>query len=121
MLSRAQRLIRTGHHLSALSSRTSVNERSELTEEYFLINCTISSDSTQANTRALVNTDDFSYAFIDHIYAQSLNLTLILLSTPHALHVFNGCESASDQVTHYVLLDLLTGNHVFNQVLCYVT
>ena len=52
---------------------------------------------------------------------QSLNLTLIFLSTPHTLHVFNSRESASDWVTHYVLLNLLTGNHVFNQVLCYVT
>ena len=67
MLSRAWGLIRTGHHLhlSALSSQTPVNERSELTEEYFLINYTISSGSTQANTRALVNTDDSDYAFID--------------------------------------------------------
>ena len=91
-----------------------MNGRSELTEEYFLINCTISSGSTQVNIRALVDTDDFSYAFIDQTYAQSLNLTLIPLSTPHALHVFDGRESASGQVTHYVLLDLLTGNHVFN-------
>ena len=95
MLSRAQGLIRTGHHLSALSSRTPVNGRSELTEEYFLINCTISSGSTQANTRALVNTGDSGYAFIDYTYAQSLNLTLIPLFTPHALHVFDGRESAS--------------------------
>ena len=72
-----------------------MNGRSELTGEYFLINCTISSGSTQANTRALVDTDDFSYTFIDQTYAQSLNLTLILLSTPHALYVFNGHESAS--------------------------
>ena len=95
MLSHARGSIRTGHHLSALSSRTPVNGRSELTGEYFLINCTISSGSTQANTRALVDTGGSGYAFIDHTYAQSLDLTLILLSTPHALHVFDGHESAS--------------------------
>ena len=55
------------------------------------------------------------------MYAQSLNLILIPLSTPYALHVFNDCESASDWVTHYVLLNLLISNHFFNQVLCYVT
>ena len=65
VLSRAQGSIRTGHHLSALSLWTPVNGRSELTGEYFLINCTISSGSTQANTRALVNTGDSGYAFID--------------------------------------------------------
>ena len=65
VLSHAWGSIRTGHHLSALSSWTPVNGRSELTEEYFLINCTISSGSTQVNTRALVNTGDSGYAFID--------------------------------------------------------
>ena len=34
-------------------------------EEYFLINCIIRSESTQANTKALIDTDDFSYTFID--------------------------------------------------------
>ena len=98
-----------------------MNEKSKLTDEYFLINCTISSDSTQVNTKALIDTDSFSYAFIDQVYAQSLNLTSIPLNTPHALHVFNGCESASNLVTHYVLLDLLTGNHVSYNTLCYIT
>ena len=52
---------------------------------------------------------------------QSLNLTSISLNTLHALHVFNGRESASDLVTHYVLLDLLISNHVSHNTLCYVT
>ena len=43
---------------------TPVNEKSELTDEYFLINCTISSGSTQVNTKALIDTDSFNYAFI---------------------------------------------------------
>ena len=95
--------------------------RSELTGEYFLINCTISSGNTQANTQALVDTGGSGYAFIDHVYVQSLNLSLIPLITPHSLHVFDGRESASGRVTHYVLLDLLTGNHVSHSILCYVT
>ena len=37
------------------------------------------------------------------------------------MHVFNGCESASDWVTHYVLLNLLTDNYVSHNTLCYVT
>ena len=65
MLSHAQGLIRTGYHLSALSLWTSVNGRSELTGEYFLINYTISSESTQVNTRALVDTGNSDYTFID--------------------------------------------------------
>ena len=44
---------------------TPVNEKSELTDEYFLINCTISLDSTQVNTKALIDTDDSDYAFIN--------------------------------------------------------
>ena len=98
-----------------------MNEKSKLTDEYFLINCTISSGSTQANTKALIDTDSSGYAFIDQVYAQSLNLTLIPLNTPHALHIFDGCESAFSLITHYVLLDLLTGNHVSHNTLCYVT
>ena len=94
---------------------------SKLTDEYFLINCTISSGSTQANIKALIDTGDSGYAFINQVYAQSLNLTLIPLNTPHALHVFDGRESASGLVTHYVLLDLLTGHHVSHSTLCYVT
>ena len=121
MLSRAQGSYETGHWLSALSSRTSLDGKSELTEEYFLINCTISSGSTQTNTRALIDTEGSGYTFIDQVFAQSLNLTLIPLITPHALHVFDGRESASDWVTHYVLLNLLTGNHVSHNTLCYVT
>ena len=38
---------------------------SKLTGEYFLINCTISSGSTQVNTKALIDTDGSDYAFID--------------------------------------------------------
>ena len=94
---------------------------SKLTGEYFLINCTISSGSTQANTKALIDTGGSGYAFINQVYAQSLNLTLIPLNTPHALHVFDSRESASGLITHYVLLDLLTGHHVFHSTLCYVT
>ena len=94
---------------------------SKLTGEYFLINCTISSGSTQANTKALIDTGDSGYAFINQVYAQSLNLTLIPLNTPPALHVFDGRESASGLVTHYVLLDLLISNHVSHSTLCYVT
>ena len=52
---------------------------------------------------------------------QSLNLTLILLITSYVLHVFDSRESASDWVTHYVLLNLLTGNYVSHNTLCYVT
>ena len=37
------------------------------------------------------------------------------------MHVFNGCEFTSDWVTHYVLLNLLTGNYVSHNTLCYVT
>ena len=44
---------------------TPVIEKSELTDEYFLINCTISSGSTQVNTKALINTDDSDYVFIN--------------------------------------------------------
>ena len=98
-----------------------MNEKSELTGEYFLINCTISSGSTQVNTKALIDTDGSGYAFIDQVYAQSLNLTSISLNIPHALHVFNGCESASDLITHYVLLNLLISNYVSHNTLCYVT
>ena len=94
---------------------------SKLTGEYFLINCTISSGSTQANTKALIDTGDSGYAFINQVYAQSLNLILISLNTSHALHVFNDHESAFSLVTHYVLLDLLTGNYVSHSTLCYVT
>ena len=94
---------------------------SKLTDEYFLINCTISSGSTQANTKALIDTGGSDYAFIDQVYAQSLNLTLILLNTPHALHVFDSCESVSGLITHYVLLDLLIGDYISHSTLCYVT
>ena len=52
---------------------------------------------------------------------QSLNLTLIPLIIPHALHVFDSREFTSDWVTHYVLLNLLTDNHVSYNTLCYVT
>ena len=52
---------------------------------------------------------------------QSLNLTLIFLNTPHVLHVFNDCESVSDLITHYVLLNLLISNYVSHNTLCYVT
>ena len=121
MLSHAQGSHETGHWLSALSSQISLNGKSELTEEYFLINCTISSGSTQTNTRALIDTEGSGYAFINQVFVQSLNLTLIPLITPHALHVFNGRESASGWVTHYVLLNLLTDNYVSHNTLCYVT
>ena len=106
---------------SSQSSQISLDGKSELTEEYFLINYTISSGSTQTNTRALIDTEGSGYAFIDQVFAQFLNLTLIPLITSHALHIFNDRESASDWVTHYVLLDLLTGNHVSHNTLCYVT
>ena len=49
-----------------------------------------------------------------------MNLTLILLNTSHALYVFNSCESVSDLITHYVLLNLLTDNYVSHSTLCYV-
>ena len=52
---------------------------------------------------------------------QSLNLTLIPLIISHALHIFDGRESASGWVTHYVLLNLLTGNYISHNTLCYVT
>ena len=52
---------------------------------------------------------------------QFLNLTLIPLIIPHALHVFNDYEFTSDWVTHYVLLNLLTDNYVSHNTLCYVT
>ena len=120
-LSHAQGTVESGHWVSALFTQIPVNEKSELTGEYFLINCTISSGSTQANTKALIDTDSSDYAFIDQVYTQSLNLTSILLNTPYALHVFNGCESASDLITHYVLLNLFTGNYVSHNTLCYVT
>ena len=72
-------------------------------------------------TKALIDTDSSGYAFINQVYTQSLNLTSIPLNTPHALHVFNGCESASDLITHYVLLNLLISNYVSHNTLCYVT
>ena len=111
-LSHTQRTVKSGHWVSALSMWTPVIEKSELTDEYFLINCTISSGSTQANTKALIDTDDSGYAFIDQVYTQFLNLTSIPLNTLHALHIFDGRESAFSLVTHYVLLNLLTGNYV---------
>ena len=43
---------------------------------------------------------------------QFLNLTLILLIISYVLYIFNRCESASDWVTHYVLLNLLTDNYI---------
>ena len=52
---------------------------------------------------------------------QSLNLFLILLNTSHALHIFDSCESAFSLITHYVLLNLLTDNHISHSTLCYVT
>ena len=52
---------------------------------------------------------------------QFLNLTLISLITSHILHVFNSCESVSDWVTHYVLLNLLTDNYVSYNTLYYIT
>ena len=50
-----------------------------------------------------------------------MNLTSILLNTSHVLYVFNDCESVSDLITHYVLLNLLTDNYVSYNTLCYVT
>ena len=52
---------------------------------------------------------------------QFLNLTLILLIISYVLYIFNRCESASDWVTHYVLLNLLTDNYISHNTLFYVT
>ena len=98
-----------------------MKEISKLTDEYFLINCTISSGSTQVNIKAFIDTDDSDYAFIDQVYVQFLNLFLISLNTPHALYVFNSCEFVFSLITHYVLLNLLISNHVSHSTLCYVT
>ena len=46
MLSHIWGTVESGHWVSALSMWTPVIEKSELTDEYFLINCTISSGST---------------------------------------------------------------------------
>ena len=64
-LSHTQRTVKSDHWVSALFTWTSVNKKSKLTDEYFLINWTISSDSTQVNTKALIDTDNSDYAFID--------------------------------------------------------
>ena len=64
MLSHAWETVESDHQVSALFTWTPVNKKSKLTGEYFLINCTISSGSTQVNTKALIDTDSFNYAFI---------------------------------------------------------
>ena len=120
-LSRARELSRSGYQLSALSTKLPVKNGSELVGDYFLIDCSISSGSTQTKVRALIDTGGSGNAFIDSDYAHSLNLPLLSLETPHALHVFDGRETASGRVTHYVLLDILTGHHASRQTPCFVT
>ena len=43
------------------------------------------------------------------------------LKFPCALHVFDGRETISGDVTHYVLIDIITGDHVSSKTPCYVT
>jgi predicted aspartyl protease len=67
---------------------------------HLVVMCTLSLDSKEIPTHALIDCGATSYAFIDQDFANHYYLPLCLLKTPRALEVIDGRKISSGDITH---------------------
>jgi predicted aspartyl protease len=67
---------------------------------HLVVMCTISLDSKEISTHALIDCGATSYAFIDQDFANHHHLPLHPLKTPRTLEVIDGRKISSGDITH---------------------
>jgi predicted aspartyl protease len=67
---------------------------------HLIVMCTLSLDSKEIPTHALIDCGATSYAFIDQDFVNHHHLPLCLLKTPHALEVIDGWKISLGDITH---------------------
>jgi predicted aspartyl protease len=78
---------------------------------YLVMTCTLSLNTEEIPTYALINCGATGYAFIDQDFADHHKLPLCPLKTPRALEVINGWKISSRDITYIIEAHLSIDEH----------
>lgn len=82
---------------------------------------TLETKDERISTYALTDSGAEGKAFIDESWARDRNLPLLPLRDPFSLKVFDGNETESGQVTHYIQCGMRVHDHFEKKIRFYVT
>jgi hypothetical protein len=106
---------------AAAAKGLSVREEEDMRSHLMILPVTLELENRKLPTYALTDSGAEGKGFVDQSWAESHELPLKKLKRPFPLEVFDGRESESGLVTHYITASLRIEDHFEKEVKLYVT
>jgi hypothetical protein len=88
--------------ISSTAVKDTAIEEGSMDGNHLIITCTLSLNTKEIPTHALIDCGAAGYAFIDQDFANCHKLPLCPLKTPHGLEVIDAWNIFSGNITHIV-------------------